>query len=305
MKAFFVAIAIFIVGTAIVRAEEPKSETRSFVDTSHYRVVNDKTIPPVFDYSGPRGHHGQRISKQPIESVIAWADGTIAWQVMKDGDWYPDGWYHSTIPAEKVEKAVQAIVESFGKYPVKNRPHDEAIWFRLGVNYSPHIRVMAPDLYEDLWMDDFLLRHYIEKRGDFQSGDEEKMIHAMMELNGPFVKFTGIIDHYREHISDAGLAPKGEKKYSDEEVKKCAELFAADAEHLLLMEKQVLDLVPSHEGLTPKDRDYKSQDVKVEQETTDGQKPTKRRFIYSLITEEERKEIWEELNRRREKAIQE
>lgn len=273
----------------------PDMEKRRIITTTNYRIVNEKTEPPVLKFHWSNGHHGQRISESDISRVLVWKDGTIVWSIAKDsGFWNLDAdWYQSTIPVEKVEKAVTEIVESFEKYPIKDRPLETRMVFRIGAHSSPTITVLAPELYEFFWMDNFLFEYYTENRADFQAGDPDTMLKALINLDDTFIDFKGLVYYYREELPWAGLNSFPKRRIGDEVLRKCAALFTADGEHLTLMEKRILELVPPHEGLEPKEFEYESQDVKVEQEIVDG----KRRFFYSLITEEEDDAIWEELRK--------
>ena len=302
MHTKIILFLVFFLGSLIAFAERSKSVQsdesddgkRRVVDTSSYRIVNGKAEPPILQYRGPRGHHGQRITDNSVESVMIWADGTIAWEVLSDTDQrfrYPDGYYVSTIPVEKVEKAVKAIVASSKKHPVENRPSHTGAFYRLGAHYSAGIDVWTPELYAHSWMDYDLLSFYKKKRDLFLSDDMKAKIQALKDLNIVGMPRLGLVNYYRATYPHIGLRKERDENYSDEEIKKCAELFTAECEHLILMDEQILALVPSHKGLKPKKRDYKTQYVKVERETVDG----KRRYVYSLISEKEYDALNEDL----------
>lgn len=289
---FFSSLLFLVSGCA--STAQPDPEQRRIIDTTSYQVVNEKSEPPVFEFHNRRGHHGQRISDSPIDKILVWQDGTIAWEIAgKDVFDYDTHWFQTVIPAEKVDQVVKDIVESFKNYPAENRPLGTRMFFRLGANFSPTITVMVADLYEFFWMDDCLYGYYRKNREGFQSENPDTVIEILKGMDNAFIDHTGLVSYYRAELPQVDWGAHEEKKISDDVLLKCAALFTADAEHLWLMEKRIFDLVPSVHDLKPIEPEYKSQNVKVEQEIKDG----RRRFYYSPITKEEDEKIWEELRK--------
>jgi hypothetical protein len=247
---------------------------------------------PVLLYRQRRGHHGQRISDSDLDAVFIWKDGTVAWRVI------PYQWYQATIPVEKLEVAIQGIAESFANYPVKDRSRRTFIILGIGANYSPSITAHASQHYERSNMCDRLWRLYLENREEFQSGDDETILETIKRET----RYRTLVEHYRRELPNAGLSEQRTSVFSDEEVLKVARLFAADAEHLLLMEKKILELLSIAKGLEVKRLgitilDIRGQHVHVEREINDG----KSEFFYTIISERERDAIRDRLRAGRER----
>jgi hypothetical protein len=241
----------------------------------------------VLDYSGSRGHHGQWVSNSDIENVMVWVDGTIVWKVAPDKErrWI-SYWYQTTIPVEKVEAAIQTISENFDKYPIKNRPRESRIFHRLDVNSSPIVRVYTPADYETLWVDHYWMDLFKENQETFQSGDRDLMLKKFKEM-GDYRQYDRIVDYYRDVLPDAGLAKFGTPVDNDEEIFKCMEFYVADIEHLFLMEKTILDLLPPTEKLEKtkhgSDTFSHANFIRIDCDTQDG----KPEFRYTMMTEKE------------------
>ena len=275
---------------SVMGDQESEKKQTLRIDTVYYKEIS---TPPVFKYSGSRGHHGQWISDSEIEDVLVWADGTIAWQVAPDEKKRWDSyWYQTTIPAEKVEAAIKTITEDFDQYPIKNRPRKSGIFYHLGANYSPSICVYAPADYETMWIENYWMKYYQENRDVFQSGDRKLMLETFKKM----VEYRGhdlIVRYYRGALPDAGLAKAETPVENDEEIFKCIEFYVADVEHLLLMEKTILDLLPLTDGLKKTENKHaifsRENKIRVDCEIQDG----KLQFSYTIITKEETDRFWE------------
>jgi hypothetical protein len=108
------------------------------------------------------------------------------------------------------------------------------------------------------------------------------------------VEYYRLVESCRE-LPQAGLSKPGTPVYDDEEILKCAALYAADIEHLFLMEMKILGLLQSREGLTAKKKKKKLYDVHVEREI----KEDKSEFFYSLVSEKEQEAIREKMRAER------
>ena len=276
---------------SVMGDQESEKKQPITVETVFYKEIS---TPPVFKYSGSIGHHGGRVSDSDIETVLVWADGTIAWKVGPDEKQrWASYWYQTSIPAEKVEAAIKTITEDFDKYPIKNRPRESRIFNHLAANFSPSIRVYAPADYETMWIEHYWMKYYQENRDVFQSGDRELMLEAFKKMR----EFRGhdlIVCYYREKLPDAGLAKVETPVENDDEIFKCIEFYVADVEHLLLMEKTILGLLPPTDGLekTKNDHDtfFRENKIRVDCEIQDN----KPQFSYTIITKEEADRFWKE-----------
>lgn len=299
----FTAVLVFAIAAKESALGEPVSEPRQTFDTSFYIYTDERSDVPVLIYRQRLGHHLQWIADSPIRKILIWRDGTIDWEV----DWgalprarrFDCRWYRVTASAEKVEAALQEIAESFAQYPVEYRSRDTSIIFYLGANNSPRINVYDSRHYVRLGMDDFLWLFYQEFREVFRSGDNAAIVEMMRKELGR--SLDRLVEYYRRTRPQAGLSEPRTPVYSDEEILKVTALFAADAEHLLLVEKKVFDLLWSTWGLGMKRidvnfRDTDFRDVHVEREIRDG----KSEFFYSLISREEAEEIRARLRAERE-----
>ena len=279
------AILFAVAATRPVFCDQGSKEKQPFA--VGYIVMQKNSTPPVFDYSGSRGHHGNRILDSSVEYVMVWADGTIACKVApNEKERWASYWYQTTIPVEKVEAAIQTITEDFEKYPVKNRPRESRIVNRIDASSSPLVRVYAPTNYEYLWVDHYWMKLYKENRETFQSGDRDLMLKKFKEM-GDYRQYDRIVDYYRCVLPDAGLAKFGTPVDNDEEIFKCMEFYVADIEHLLLMEKTILDLLPLIEELEKSkhesDTFSHTNFIRIDCDTQDG----KQEFRYTMMTEKE------------------
>jgi len=302
-KFYLIAIIlVFAIAEKGSAADEQISEPRNMFTISVYYHTDERPDMPVLHYTQRRGHHGQWITDSDIYQIFIWKDGTIDWCIAPPERRRDRQWYRATIPAEKVEAALQEIVESFAKYPVKERSRGTFATLRIGANYSPRMKVYDSRHYETSGMDDDLLTFYQRNRGIFQSGDNEAILKTMKMVGGVFPQgrinpdgsytglpssymfsFRDVVEHYRARLTNIGLSAPNTRVYSDEEVLKCALLFAADAEHLLLVERKILELKPFFTLEAGKKIDTKDQRVLVEREIKDG----KSVFFYSRISLEE------------------
>jgi len=294
----FAIVLVFAVSTRESTAEAQTSEPRKTITTSSYSPTGERTDMPVLVYRQSRGHHGQWIAGDDtnIDRIIIWKDGTIVWHIVGDDRFmrFATHTYQTTIPAEKVEAALREIAENFAKYPVKDRPHESRIFFSLGAHFSPTITVYDSRHYGYMWMDEYLLRFYKQHREVFQSGDDKTIVKTIKDgIPSHYNGHKGFVEYYRRELPQAGLSRPRSFIYSDKEILKCVALFAADAEHLMLMEKKILELLPSAEGLTKteKQRDDRTQYIHIEREIKDG----KSAFFYSPISEEEMRAIEDKL----------
>ena len=324
-------VAVFTNGTGC--CEEPSEQRHSYT-TASLRWLEDCTELPVLQYRSSRGHFGEWISDSNIDEIFIWKDGTIAWSVLPEGKSRTGiVWYHSTVPAEKVESAVQEITEDFAKYPSEKRLRRHSIVFRLDAQSSPGIEVYSQHHYEFFWVDFLLWKFYKENREVLLSDDTEAIINTIKGVGGfppgkinadgtytglhPAWKFDyrGLVEYYRDIQPHAGLSAPQTADYGDEEILKCVEFYIADVGHLMLMEKKILDLLSSTDGLeaekiftrslfdalsvegrtqlgmTPESRFMIWHNFHVEREIKEG----KSEFFYSPITEKEKEKIWETL----------
>ena len=305
-KFYLIAITlVFAIAAKGSASDEQTSEPRKTFTTTSYSHTGEQTDMPVLRYGQRRGHHGQWIAGDDtnIEEILIWKDGTIVWHVVGDDRTllrFATHTYQTTIPAEKVEAALRDIAESFAKYPVKDRPWESRIFFSLGANSSPSLTVRDSRHYGSMWMDDWLLRFYQHNREIFQSNDTKTIVATIKRgIPSHYNGHRGFVQYYREAQPNAGLSGLRFPFYSDAEILKCVRLWAADAEHLLLMERKVLDLLPFTEGLTrtAKQRDTQTQYLHVEREIKDG----KSEFFYSRVSEREFNEIRTRLRAERER----
>ena len=276
---------------SVMGDQESEKKQTLRVDTVYYKEFS---TPPVFKYRGSIGHHGQWISDSEIEDVLVWADGTIVWKIAPDEKKRWDSyWYQTTIPAEKVEAAIKTITDDFDQYPIRNRPRESGIFYHMGANYSPFIYVYAPANYEMMWIEHYWVKYYQENRDVFQSGDRKLILEAFKKM-GKYRGHDLIVRYYRGALPDAGLAEIEAPFEDDDEIFKCIEFYVADVEHLLLMEKTILDLLPATEGLekTENDHDifFRENNIRVDCEINDG----KPRFHYTIITKKEADRFWGE-----------
>ena len=296
-----VAALMLIQGCALGK-QDPQAETA--IGRVYYSPMTDRTDLPVLQYRCSRGHHGQYLPDSgEIESVYIWEDGTIAWEVSPEIRRSNTRIYQTTIPAEKVEAAIQKIAESFSKYPTENRLRWYSPTLRLGANYSPSIDVHSVQHYENYGTDHLLMTFYQENREVLQSGDNKAILKVIKGVGDAFPKGTvsadgkytglppaymfdyrGLVEYYREELPHAGLSKKGNRVYGDEELLKAVKLYVADTEHLLFAVETILALVPPTEGLTGErpSYDWDSHDFTVEMEVKDG----KAKFFYVLIPPE-------------------
>jgi len=297
-----IGVLIFAVSAKDSVLAEQASEPRQTYITNFFQYTAERSDVPVLCYSQRRGHHGQRIADSEIEKVFFWKDGTIDWRVQKDYQWY-----RAIIPAEKVDTALQEIAESFAKYPVKDRVRGSFDTLRLGANYSPFIKVFDSRHYQSFMMDDQLWTFYLTNRDVLQSDDNETILKVVKgefrprvinPADGPYLHpaysfdYRGVVEHYRSRFQEIGLSKPDTRTYRDEEILRCASLFAADAEHLFLMEKKIMELLALTEGVEVKKLDIRPGGVEilyvhVEREVKDG----KSEFFYSRISQEENNKI--------------
>ena len=299
MKHFFTLL--FVLGFALPAfCEEEAAETRKPFTSIWFHYINESGEPPVLWYYGSMGHHANRIPDSGVHEICIWKDGTVAWSVFRDKETLLSDWYQATIPVEDVEAALEEIMADYAKHPLETRQRKRDIAFRsgpvfmLGMNYSPRIHVCASRHFETLSMDYAMWRFYKDNREVLQSGDDEAILKAVKiteEKSNPFtmIDYRGMVEHYRKMQAGEDPAKSSERvlECSDEEVLKCATMFTADVEHLFLIEKKMLDLLPPTEGLEKKKPDMKG-NLLIEVEMNEG----KPEFFYSPITEEQRKEIF-------------
>ena len=308
LSAFAAALvfAVFMQGNAF---GEQAPQARTAIERAwHYPMNDDRTDLPVLTYRCSRGHHMQDLPDSgEIDVVNIWQDGTVIWKVSPEIRRDNTRIYKATIPAEKVEAAVQKIAESFAKYPTKDRPRWQGIFFRLGANFSPTITIHSSQHYESLWVDHILWTFYQEHREVLQSGDNEAVLNTIKGVGDVFPKGTvsadgkytglhpaymfdyrGLVEYYREIQPKAGLSKKGNRVYEDEEILKAVKLYAADVGHLLLAVDTILALVPSTEGLTGEKPTYDRDglDFTIEMTIKDG----KAEFFYIPIPPEPKPE---------------
>ena len=282
---------------------EQASEPRQTYITNFYQYTAERSDVPVLCYTQRHGHHGGTLGDSNIEKIFIWKDGTIDWRTIR----YPFQWHRATIPAEKVDTALQEIAESFTRYPAEDRIRGSFKLLRLGANYSPHIKVFDSRHYQSFWMDDQLWTFYLKNREVFQSGDNEAILTAVKgefqprvinPAGGPYLApaysfdYRGVVEHYRSSLPQAGLSKPDTRTYRDEEILQCASLFVADAEHLFVMEKKIMELLALTEGLEVKKLDTRPGDVEnysvhVEREVKDGRSE----FFYSRISRDEHNKI--------------
>jgi len=296
-KIFLIAIVlVFAIAAKGSASDEQTSEPRKTFTTSFYQFSDERSDVPVLHHRQRISHHGRWIADSDIDRIFIWKDGTIVWEVAPRENRSNTRWYQTKIPVEKVEAALRDIAESFAKYPSKDRAREPRMVFGLGADYAPSIKVHDSRHYESLGMEDHLWQFYQEHREVFQSGDNEAILKTFKTV-GRLFDYRTLVEHYRQRQPQAGLSAPRTPVFSDAEVLKCAALFAADVEHLLLMEKKVLELLPSHVGLQARRINTRSQYVHVEREIKDG----KSEFFYSRVSERERDEIRERLRAERER----
>ena len=250
------------------------------VNTSvfHYPPTIELAAPPVLEYRCARGHHGNWISDSDIDTVFVWEDGTVIWSVAPEGAGlirFGTHWYQAAIPPEKVKIAVQAIMLSFAKYPDKNRSRQSSIRLGVSESSSPAVRVHSSQHYESIQMDFRLLNFYREQREYFQSGNDRVISSTLKTMTSPH--YRGLLNYYK--------AKRIAFSYREEEVIRCAAHFIADAEHILMMEQAVLNLLPSREGLEAKN--YGPMELKKREfQVTSTIKNEESKFFYSPIPAE-------------------
>ena len=277
-----------------------------------YSPPNLRSDVPVLVYEPSRGHFGGKIDSN-IDKVFIWKDGTLVWCMIPEGERYGTQWYRATIPVEKIEAALQEIALNFAQYPVENRPRELNIIFRIDASYAPSIGVYSAQHYERSYLsvDYKLFKFYKENRKVFQSGNGEAILKTIKAVgdefpqdkineNGHYVglhpawkfDYKGLVLHYWAKLPHAVWPENYDSIYSDTEILKCAALYTADMEHLLLMEKRILDLLPSHEGLKAKKLNTVTRYVHVEQQVKEGNKE----FSYSHISKRKADTIWKKMH---------
>ena len=302
------AVLVTIVFKYEIASGEQESEKRYPYTATWFHYSDDRTDLPVLYYRNSRGHFGEWISDSNIEKILIWGDGMIAWNTVPGKQRAVAGRYQSTVPVEKVEAVVMAITRDLIEYPAKNRPRQQSIIFRLDAQFSPAIQVHSSQHYESFSMDYLLWKFYKENREVFQSGDNDTILDTIKGIGELFPKgkvspdgkytglppafmfdFRGLAEYYRTILPQAGLSEKGNPDFSDEEILKCVEFYAADVEHLLLMEEKILELLPPQES-------WETQRLKKNYETKfyyflveRGVKEGKLQFFYSPVSEEEMK----------------
>ena len=302
-KFFLLAgVLVFAISTKDSAWGEQASEPGQTYITNFYQYTAERSDVPVLCYSQRIGHHGQRIADSDIEKVFIWKDGTIDWQVSPKEKRWDYQWYRASIPAEKVDAALQEIADNFAKYPVKDRVRGTFDTLRLGANYSPHIKVFDSRHYQSSMMDDSLWTFYLKNRDVLQSEDNKAILKTVKgefqpriinPFAGPYLApaysfdYRGVVENYRSRYPGIGLSKLEARAYRDEEILKCATLFAADAEHLFLMEKKILELFALTEDTEVQKLDIRPGqleilDVHVERKIKEG----KSEFFYSRISRE-------------------
>lgn len=308
-------------GTLCAQENQPRRK----VTGGLFHYVKERSEPPVLQYHCSSGHFGGNLSDSDIDEILIWKDGTIAWEVAVEKDrsdrW--DRWYQSKIPAENVEAAVKEIAEDFAKYPSERRSRRSSVIFRIDASYAPTISVHSHRHYEFFWMDFLLWKFYKENRDVLRSEDNEAILKIIKNV-GNFTpgkidkdgKYTGIhpawmfdykglVNFYEHQQSREKKAEVRKTDFTDEEILRAVAFYVADAEHLLVMEKKILDLLPSREGLKREKLKTVSHYFDVEREIKDG----KSEFFYVPISEgeanrrheETMKRIKEERSRKKEK----
>jgi hypothetical protein len=237
----------------------------------------------------------QWISDSDIEKILIWQDGTIVWEVAPTKGWWESHWYQATIPTEKVEAAVREIVADFAKYPAKNRPLESRIVYTVDANSSPFVYIHSSQLYECMWMDDYMFEFYKQHRDVLQSDDKKAIYKTITKLKEERHHYKNLVRYYRMVQPRAELSFPLNPIFSKAEVLKCVEIWSADAEHLLLVEKKILALLPSTKDLEPKKLETSSYKFQVEWAMKGG----KSEFFFSPISETESSKIWEEIRKRK------
>lgn len=278
--------AVFAVG--VVWGEQESNPKKRLVGYALFYYSDDRTDLPVLKYRSSRGHHGGWISDSDIGEIFIWMDGTIAWNVAPKEKRYDSRWYQTTIPVEKVEAAVREITESFAKYPADNRHRRTSMILGIDASYSPSIAVLSSQHYESFCVDNYLWEFYKKNRELLQTGDDETRVETIAKIKNFAWKQNDLVEHYRWRFPDAGFSEKRNPVYREEEILKCVEFLNADMEHGLLMEKKILELLPSVEGLEAKKIKTQKRDFFVECERKDG----KDEFFYPPMSESEKKKIF-------------
>jgi len=186
-------LAIAIISTTMVltlgtSSAEETSKPRHSYNTIYVYFTEPHTEPPVLSYHCSGGHHGQWISDSDIERIYIWKDGNIAWKVApaknNDGRFrFNIHWFQTTIPAEKVEAAVQEIMVDFAKYPTKMRPLESRISFAVDSNSSPSVQVASSQLYSYMWIDHFWWKFYKENQEIFRGNDKEAILKTIKAVD--------------------------------------------------------------------------------------------------------------------------
>jgi hypothetical protein len=273
MKKYLLSLTVILVvclSSAILHAQE--NQPRESYETTSFSFTKERSDVPVLQFHCSRGHHGQWLSDSEIETILIWKDGTIAWKIApkKDGDPFRFGtthWYQSTIaaegkitPAERVEAAVREIAENFAKNPTGNGTRLQRggkMNYYPGEHFPESINVWGSQHNERMSVQYAELKFYKENRKIFQSDDNKSIAETFGSIKSLGWDYKNLMEGYRERFPNAGLSAKGTPTYREEELLKYAKLYTADMEHYLLMEKKILDFLPSLEGLKPKEPDAK------------------------------------------------
>ena len=277
-----------------------ENEARQKVGSGLFFYVKECSEPPILQYRCSSGHFGGNLSDSDIDKIFIWKDGTVAWEVTpKDRSW--DRWYQSKIPVEKVEAAIKEIAEDFARYPSKDRSLFGFVIFRIDASYSPHIEVHSSRHHESLGLDFLLWKFYKENRDVLRSDDNEAILKTIksvgnftpgkVDKDGKYTglhpawmfDYKGLVNYYEHQQSQDKKAEIRKTDFSDEEILRAVAFYVADAEHLLMMEKKILDLLPSREGLKRKELETVSHYFDVEREIKDG----KSEFFYVPTPEKE------------------
>ncbi len=262
------ALAVFMRDAGLGAQE---NQPRHEIDWDTFSDIKKRSERLVLEYRCSRGHFGGRITDSNIDEVFVWKDGMIVWSVAKEKEPRPDLFYKSSIPPEKVETVVKEIAEDFAEYPSQKRPWMASIIFRIDASYSPSVEVSSPSHSEFMWMDNILWEFYKENRKVLRSDDKDAIIKTIKKVSGiPLGKvdadgkytgihpawtfdYKGLVNHYEREQSQDKKAETRKTEFTDEEILRAVAFFVADAEHLLLMEKKILDLIPFRDGLKAKE----------------------------------------------------
>ena len=286
-------IALVVVFTFASACWGQESEARQTYTTSYrYWYAPKRSDVPVLQYQSSRGHHGNRSQELGIDEVLIWKDGTIVWSIASDK--ILPQWYQAIIPVEKMEAAIQEIALDFANHPLKHKQRGRISSSRRETGYSPSITVCSSHHYEGFGMDSDMFFFYNANREIFQSGDNKAILKTIKTFGSSFSRelskkpsedCISLVQYYHQWN-------KKNLVFGDAKILKCAALYTADVEHLLLMQKKILDLVPPQKGLEVKElgmRTYSMEElmesehcVHVEREIREG----KSKFFYSLVSDE-------------------